>query len=482
MHRAISTSACLILFLLFSYVGISFGSAAENLTDGGNSPFGFHTAGVFKPGYVDNGFADAQNIGVKWAREGVYAYWFLIQPDIAVEEYDFSMHDEQWRRVPAGMNILANIAPQGHIDEGYALPGSYMPIDADKYIAFVKAAVERYDGDGIDDMTELQNPIKYWQVGNEPSVYQASGFADLQRITYSAIKDSCPDCTVLIGGATGMPPADQYLALFDSHYKPILDALGGEYVDVMDFHWYGDASGDYKGAGAVHAHVRSVLDTDGFGNIPIWITEMGSYSGDPLKPAAIPNGIDFPPQTERQQASDYFKRLVYPLSLGVKKIFPAFGLIEGFKYDGGYFDFTGLIYDGWGPGDPGLGVRKLSYYTYKKTAETLEGSDMDNVQKIRESGYVSVYKFLKNGKPIYAAWWDYFDDPAYGYRNSKKVVLRGLQGDSALATEVVPRFSSGAEVDNYGNAFRTRIMPITDGKVTIRLGDSPVFVEVSAGE
>lgn len=40
--------------------------------------------------------------------------------------------------------------------------------------------------------------------------------------------------------------------------------------------------------------------------------------------------------------------------------------MEGFKYDGGYFDFTGLIYDGWGAGDPGLGVRKLSYYTYRK--------------------------------------------------------------------------------------------------------------------
>lgn len=48
-----------------------------------DSPFGFHPASVYKPGYPDNGFIDAQKIGVRWSRQGVYAYWFLIQPDLS---------------------------------------------------------------------------------------------------------------------------------------------------------------------------------------------------------------------------------------------------------------------------------------------------------------------------------------------------------------------------------------------------------------
>lgn len=473
--RALEIIALTLLFLVLSSCGGGGGSSQG--TDGGTglstieSPFSFHPASVSKPGYNNNGFNHASDIGVKWAREGIYAFWFLIQPDLSKQEYDFSMHDEQWKNVPKGMNILANIAPQGTINEGYALPGSYIPVDTAKYIAFVKATVERYDGDGINDMPGLQNPIKYWQVGNEPSVVRAKDFAELQRITYTAIKEACPDCVVLIGGVAGMPPADKYISDFNIHYKPILDALGGKYVDVMDFHWYGNATGDYKGAKEVYNYIRSVLNADGFPNIPIWITEMGSYSGDP-------SGNEWPLQTERQQALDYLKRFVYPLSFGVKKVFPAFGLMEGFKYDGGYFDFTGLIYDGWGQGDLGLGVKKLSYYTYKKMTEVLEGSDWNNIQTIQESGDVYIYRFIKNNKPIYVAWWDYFNDATYTQGKTKQVSLTGLQGNSALITEAVPKFASGKDVTDYNTAFKTETKSVAGGQVTVTLGDSPVFVEV----
>ena len=359
------------------------------------SPFGFHPAVVSKIGYTASGYGDAQNIGVAWTREGLYAFWFKVQPNISQPTYTFADYDRQWRAVPSNMRILGNISPQPTNAQGYCLPNSYVPKDELMYAAFVKATVERYDGDGIDDMPGLTNPIKYWQVGNEPNS-ATTGFAELQRITYTAIKEACPDCTVLIGGVPGMPPADAFIDGFDKDYKPILDALAGKYVDVMDFHWYGEATGDYRGAKQVYDHIRSVLQTDGFpAGLPIWITEMGAYSGDP---APVIAGIDFPAQTERQQALDYFKRFVYPLSFGVKKVFPAFGLMEGFKFDGSYFDHTGLIYDGMDSGDAGLGVKKLGYYMYKKMTEVLEGSDWGSIETVRESGDVYIYKFVKNGK------------------------------------------------------------------------------------
>jgi hypothetical protein len=189
-----------------------------------NSPFGFHSAVVIKPGYTNIGHVDAQNIGVRWDRGGLYASWFIIQTNLSQPVYDFGALDQQWRPVPAGISILANIDPQGIIDEGRCLPGSWMPVDEAKYTDFVKATIERYDGDGTSDMPGLTNPVKYWQVGNEPDNRARTNFAGLQRITYQAIKQACPSCIVLIGGVPGFP--SNYVASFDAGYAPILAGLG----------------------------------------------------------------------------------------------------------------------------------------------------------------------------------------------------------------------------------------------------------------
>src|SRR3990170_622709 len=129
------------------------------------SPFGFHPAAVgMVPGLS---FSEAQDIGVRWHRPPVYAFWFLIQPDLGSPAYDWTFHDAEYGAVPAGISTLANITV-GPESEGYSLPGSYLPVDSAKYQAFVRATVERYDGDGMGEMPGLLVPIRYWQVDNEP--------------------------------------------------------------------------------------------------------------------------------------------------------------------------------------------------------------------------------------------------------------------------------------------------------------------------
>ena len=460
---------CLVIAIL-SVVAIGVSGAAGAAVP--ESPFGFAPAAVNQDDYTG-----ALQVGVKWTRPSLGANWCVVQPDLARKRYDFSQLDAVFGAVPSDLMILANIGPEISpvADTGYALPGSYLPVDTDKYVAFVKAAVERYDGDGIDDLPGLGNPIRYWQVGNEPDSSVAGDFDQLQRITYLAIKEACPACTVLIGGVGGMPPVDQYLRNFDMVYGPILTALRGQYVDVMDFHWYGAADGDYRGSREVSTHVRNALDAAGFPAIPIWITEMGAYSGDPVPQSAEP--IDYPPQTETQQASDYFKRFVYSLTYDAEKVFPAYGFMEGFTGADGYFDHTGLLYDGIGPDDPGVGVKKLGYYTYQKMTEMLEGSDWGSVQVIRDSGQVFICRAIKSGKPIFIVWWDYFDDPTYYPGAIKRVPLSGLTGTAAIVTDIVPRFSSGAEISSYGTAFRRRRMVVSRGRAALTLGSSPVIIQ-----
>ena len=62
------------------------GSCTSNLSQPVNvyedSPFGIH------PGVVDGSYSYALDMGVKWARAGIFA-WTLIQPDITKSEYKF---------------------------------------------------------------------------------------------------------------------------------------------------------------------------------------------------------------------------------------------------------------------------------------------------------------------------------------------------------------------------------------------------------
>lgn len=254
------------------------------------SPFGFHPAGVSAPGYASSGFGDAQQIGVRWHRPPLYAFWFLVEPELGDRGYDWRQLDQQFGAVPRWFRVLANIAPDDpRSPRRRTLLRSYVPVDVKKHAAFVRATVERYDGDGIADMPGLASPIRHWQVGNEP-VAELSGFADLQRITCRAVKEACADCVVVIAGAAGFPR--DYVRQFDAIYGPILAGLGGRSVDVFDFHWYGTAGGDYRLRDAatgedVYEHIRGVLAAHGFpADLPIWITEMGSYSGGPWEPAS----------------------------------------------------------------------------------------------------------------------------------------------------------------------------------------------------
>lgn len=445
-----------------------------------DSPFGFHPARVTLPEYPDNGYVDAANIGVSWTREGVYAFWFLIQQDRDVQEYDFTLYDRQWGEVPDDMRILGNLSPQGSRDEGRCLPGSWIPVDPEQYARFVEATVERYDGDGIDDMPDLRVPITTWQVGNEPDQRGRRGFAELQQITYDAVKQACPDCRVMIGGVAGFP--DGYIANFESGYRPILHELKGQAVDIFDFHWYGHAFGDYRLRDGdtqqdVLETLRQALTDEGFPpDLPIWITEMGSYCGAP----AMVMGHDVPPQSEREHARDLFKRFVYPLSRGIEKVFPAFGLAEGFMHDDGYFDHTGLIYDGQQSGDLGLGIKKLAYHTHKKMTQILAGADWNTCQEIQPElleHNICVFRVFRAGEPIFIAWLDAIDADQEETVQMVTLDLEGLEAQNVSVIKMVPDQDLGRDVTDFESAFSEERCELIDGTDTIELGFDPIVIE-----
>ncbi|MBF0432501.1 MAG: T9SS type A sorting domain-containing protein [Fibrobacteria bacterium] len=478
LNKQISCCYHNALFVLFSFLVLLTATYSQGTEE---SPFGFCPAVVNIDGYL-KGYADAQNIGVTWTRPTIYAFWAVVQRDLKDTTLDFKSYDNTFGNVPVGMHIMGNIsaAPAMGNFTDYLSPGSYFPTDSVQYIRFVKKLIDRYNGDGINDMPGLITPIKYWQVGNEPNT-RKTDFAGLQRITFTAAKEVDTSVSILLGGVPGFP--GDYIKYFDETYEPMLTELDGGYFDILDFHWYGTAYGDYrlkdsKTGKDVLEHIQSSLKSHGYAeNLPIWISEMGAYSGSPGNLLAL----NFLPQTERQQAFDYLKRHVYPLARGVKKIFPGYGIMEGFKQEDGYFDHTGLIYDGKQSGDLGLGVKKLGYYAYKLMTEKLKGSDWDSIETIID-GVNNVYCYgfkKKSGKIVRVLWWDYFQDLSYTEGDTALVTLSVPDMDSVLITSAVPDAENGSELvdKDYPDFFLKETKPVTGNTVDIVLGIDPVFIE-----
>ena len=378
------------------------------------SPFGLHPGYTYKKIKIDrkriNWITSTQpqeigfdykyslDIGVKWNRPEVYAVWDIIQKtdkDIEKSIYDWKITDYIYGNVPRGINIMANI----DVTENRILSGE-MPFPKtfkfktkyleEKYIAFVKKLVERYDGDSIDDMSGLQNPVRYWQVFNEPDLASKDweGYAHLLEITYKAIKEACPECKVVIGGMSLFPEG------FNKFYIPILKKLKGKYIDVFDFHQFGE-SWVWMAYEDIISAIKNGLSENGYTRTEIWITETGTYSGKPENSRK---------QTEKEQAEALLKRYVCATSLGIKKIFWAFGLIEGCTDGNGEFDHTGLIYDGKDSDDLGYGQKKLAYYTYKMMTEKLEGCNLSEIERLNLGERICAYRFTKQNKPVYVIW------------------------------------------------------------------------------
>jgi hypothetical protein len=159
------------------------------------------------------------------------------------------------------------------------------PCNMEDYKNFLTKLVERYDGDGIDDMQNLGKPIKYWEIINEPEIRPAwffcgtSGeYLEILRESYLAIKAADPEAFVLNGGTMGtMPEALNY-------WQKIIDGGGSQYIDIFTYHQIG---GDTT---ANTIEINTFLQNN-FINKPLWLTELG-LKEDLFPPGYKPSEID----------------------------------------------------------------------------------------------------------------------------------------------------------------------------------------------
>ena len=385
---------------------------SEKTTDTGEtSPFGIHEPPV------DTYDTRLDDLGIRWIRlsgpSGVV--WDADEPEKG--KYNWSRIDNCVSLFHKhNVNTVVTVLCFNKWDQGIGtlkvpgIPVTKLPKHLMEYQSFLKRVVERFDGDGIDDAPGSP-VIRYWQIENEPDGIgwrdTPNNFAKLVKISYKVIKETNPNAKVVLAGIA-TPDG------FYRFYAPMLEALAKmkespdeKVFDVVDIHWSLEAGGDYR---AVKGHnmktlvsdIRNKLDSLGYKNIPIWITEMSTYCGKPSNP--LP-GVFLKEKSEVDHAAELVKSYVYPLSLGVKKIFWTYGLVDRHNLGGqgvnNYFDTVGLIHN---PLNEGKSHKKLAYYSYKLMVDKLTGSS--NIIPLNLGEGIHAYKYLRDGKSVCVLWYE----------------------------------------------------------------------------
>ncbi len=368
-----------------------------------SSHFGFMPAGF--------DYKNGKEAGGNWDRPFFELFeWGLLEPE--PETFDFSLTDQYVKKAQEyGFNTLACIQPFASWDQEANL-GKFpqvdspnprgtktraKPSDMKAYRNFVKELVERYDGDGQDDMPGLKYPIKYWEVANEPEMQEPpliffqgppQDYFEVLKSTYEAVKSADSDAKVLNGGMAGMKD------FMTEYWQEVLDLGGGDYFDIANMHSIG------HGEPLNIPEFRDFLSKNNLSK-PIWVTEVQIEDRQDKK-------------SEEYYAQSLARSYIFALANGVDKFFyvnlrlPERGLPAEGEGGPGFSDLSTLISE--------EGQKQPLFYAHQTIEEKLD--QPISVEKIKEdvepavsdghSGsrkvLVGQYKFKLGDKTVYALW------------------------------------------------------------------------------
>jgi len=482
----------LTLFILNIFFVCKEGITQEPQARNKRSQFGYGLdyarvkgfAGIKDPASL---FAQTGANWVKWPA----VMWQAIQPK-ENGPYQWGLNDQVVRNYQEhGFEMLLEITCNANwaVEEIRRSGGVTGPFIArppkegywDDYAAFVTAVVERYDGDGIDDMPGLLRPIThfeieseaqhegYWQVPEGKDAVVEYG--QLLKTAYAAAHQANPHVVVILSGinfgdifgdgkertyeellnfidrqflaTTSQNPGDKkswkfWRSSLDFIYRTLAMSA---YYDAVEFHY----NQDYRAAGPTMKFIRGVMAQHGPVK-PIWAGDAliaNSYvMASPVALShpfphlgnALVDAMDHPqdPYHDRvwawhltEQASNMVKKVVLALDTGMEGIMSANevdwpeykGISSNWRYAGFYGVKRPEL-----PGIP-LGKRPV-FHTHKLLVETL-GLAPKEIKRLNiiNDHNLFVYKIVtEKDQELYAAW---YEDPAAeralkGVRNLKE--------------------------------------------------------------
>ena len=139
----------------------------------------------------------------------------------------------------------------------------------ENYKIFLSALVDRYDGDGTNDMPGLTKPIVYWEVMNEPEFKMffkgtEDEFVEIFNFSSKLIKSKQKDAVIIMAGAAGMFPESK------KFWKSALPKIK-DHFDIANMHHITPPDGkcDKDFWVGEFSQLLKSLNIDK----PIWVTE-----------------------------------------------------------------------------------------------------------------------------------------------------------------------------------------------------------------
>jgi hypothetical protein len=353
-----------------------------------------------------------------------------------------------------------DIAPEWAAD---APTSPIYPARLPDFAEFVKAVVERYDGDGYQDAPG--NPVvNYWEFYNEPDAKltnwvpgwgnNGAQYAEMLQTVYPAVKQANPRAQVVFGGIAYDWWESASGPFVESFLDDVLQAGAGPFFDIMNFHaypsfatnWTNDgSSGLYEKAQAVRNKLLNYqLDK------PLIITEAGWHSSNELTA----------PSSPELQARFVTELFVESMAADLDV------MIWWMLFDpggGGYAN--GLITSAPNP------ATKPSFTAYTTLVSQLGGTQFVRMLAtpppvFNPDGSVhsmDAYEFrdATNKRTIYVAWMN----PV----NGTVVWQLRLPGQQATVRSIYGNVT--LNLTDAGDG-------VVDGQITVPVGSQPVYVEV----
>lgn len=303
----------------------------------------------------------------------------------------------------------------------------------DDWGALIHAVVERYDGDGVDDVPGLKYPILYYEMESEAQHTYWMGtieeYGRILQITYEEAKKACPDVKIILAGlnfgerakdnpseeearrrveeaAQAKPEVADYLRHI---YEFIDKSLAmGKYYDIIEWH----ALGDYTEVPGTTAFIRRKLADLGF-NKEIWVGDANSapevgtlaawfsketYEGESgninqiLKTPTHKKYAEVRKWYRREQASHTVKMLTVAIDSGCKRT------------------FVGMLEDWWWAPQPhhGLTENDGTPRPVFRAIQFMTGNLDDWQKEGRIQGEKGLYafKFQFPDRDVYVVWYE----------------------------------------------------------------------------
>ena len=402
-----------LVMMLFAFAGMVFASSASARGDDG----GVIDPAPPPPEMPNNGYGvwllppdmdggpKLREAGALWTT--LFLSWSSAEPSPG--EYDWSQWDAiLGEAVDQGYQVIITITgnPSWAADTAC---GPIRPEHLDDFAAFIQKAVERYSRPPYN--------VLYWSFYNEPDNSDSVNFswlggcwgfayhpnaapgaggrayANMLKHVYPAVKAANPEAFVVLGGLAYDYFTEPDGGPFDPAFlDDILAAGGGDYFDVINFHYYPWSGWRWEpeGANRYNRHIAfkarwlatEVYNATGQRK-PVVCTEVGETSHN------------------SENVPDYYRQIlaIYQNILGAQsaKVYPVLwftgiDLEFSINYDGRRYGLLNL------DGSP-----KPSYYAYKALASELKDATFERPRDdlpFRFEGYV----FNDRGRTKQVLW------------------------------------------------------------------------------